>query len=175
MKWRWGIEELAYVSNFAQCLFSCYACIEMLRHTREWMSQASKRMLELNAVWNAPIWPCLSESLCGGSLTNRLLTKPRGRGWMSNALHRVDWSLVVSLGEMDKSWVQTNYRRSMKHKAVRSSASEADECIGHPRCLAPSEERLNRVVSHRSLPGGLGDHQTVLPRCRLDHLTKGLG
>lgn len=72
------------------------------------------------------------------------------------ALHCVDWSLEIGLGEMAKLGFQTNYGRFTKHTAVFSPASVAEGCSGYLELLA------YELSSQSHVPNGLRDLHVVL-------------
>lgn len=67
-------------------------------------TQASSCPLALNISQNVQKWPCISQSPLKKSYP------VNSRRQMLSAIHRVDWRLVVRLGEMVKPGFQANHR-----------------------------------------------------------------
>lgn len=104
----------------------------------------SKRSLALNTYRNDSKWQCVWYNSYRGSPTHRILvseaffTKVRGRRRMPDALDRVGWSLVVSLGEMVRPRFQVNRGHLM------------EGFTRHPGCVAQSERRMKWTINHWS-------------------------
>lgn len=144
-------------------------------HSRWWVSQALSRLFLLSASRNSSQLPAshtsfAEEVTCTVFSWWRFCTYLRGQGRMLDDLHRVDCSLIITLGELAKSWFQINCGRRTKHTAVCSTASLGERCTGHPGCLTPFESFMNWIASHRS---SVGYVTLILLTCRLHHMAKG--
>lgn len=119
------------------------------------MSQAQSWLTALNASPNAVRWLCVSKSHSWGSPTQcplviEVLSQNCGDEDECLPLHRADWSFVVSLPELAKP-DSSQWRK--KQKPLCSQPSVTEGCIEHLGRLAPSEDRMNWIVSHRSSVG----------------------
>lgn len=72
---------------------------------------------------------------------------------MPGTPYRIDWPFVIILEKIGKLRFRSNHKCRANYTAVCSPASAAKECTGNPECLAASEERVNRAISHRSSVG----------------------
>lgn len=89
-------------------------------------------------------WPLLRKSYTP-SPGKGVPTKVHGGSKISGS-SSVGWSLLVSLGEMDKPWYQSDHGQRTKLVTVRPWASWSKECGGHPEYLSPSKQP---VISHQ--------------------------
>lgn len=74
----------------------------------------------------------------------------RGQSRIPGPLYRVNWSLITSLGEMDKPWFPTNRRPRTKHTTACSLGPVTKECTEHPGYLVPCEGYMNWAINHWS-------------------------
>lgn len=87
---------------------------------------------------------------------------------MAGALHNVDWSLVVSLGELDKLWFETTHKRPMEWKlCAQRDLWKRGVVDTQGVWLYPKGIRINQSVTD------LQWVQVVLPPCGLNYLVRG--
>lgn len=120
------------------------------------MSQAAKWSLVPNISRNELKWLCLTAS-AEKILRTGFSRWGVSRKWEDDSDCPVLWwvvlSVLVSHWEVVKLWLQTNRRRHMKHRPIRSLATVTYGRTGQPGCSTPSEGRKN---SHQSrAPSGL--------------------
>lgn len=125
----------------------------MRPHGQWWMNQVPGGLAVLNVSLTAPNDRCLKQLLLRKCYElpshGRCLHTGVRRRRMPGALHRVGYSLVVSLGDLGKPWFQNDHWRRTKYTVVSNgicqrwvySASEMSK---------PSGGYMEWAISHRS-------------------------
>lgn len=139
----------------------------MPSRARRCVSQALSGPLASNASRNSIRWLLVSESLCWRGSCDH--TKVRGWRGMIEALHRVDWSLTISLG----SWLNPHSKSTaLSAWSIRLYTHRHVWERGAHRMSSPIRREYQQR-NQSSVSSGLRDSQTVLLPCRLDSLAKG--
>lgn len=83
---------------------------------------------------------------------------------MADAIHRVDWSVVISLEQLARPWFQVNDERRMRHMVVCSPAS-VEEGVQWAPAMSSLIRRAHELSSQSPALSGLREAQVIPLLC----------